>query len=305
MPAFSPMYRRPQARRPAPGGRVPGAGFGDRVWRRLRRDSRALVGLWAVAVLGLAAVLAPWLAPHARDRVNVGALLSPPSARHWLGTDELGRDVLSRLLWGGRVSLTVGLVAVGISVTVGTLAGAVSGYYGGKVDRCIMGLCDLFLSIPFLPLALTLAALVKPSIYHTMAIIGVLGWTGTARLVRGELLTLKEREFVAAARAGGVPDSRILWRHLVPNALAPVLVAATLGVAGAILSEAALSFLGLGVPQPVPSWGNMLSGALSIKVLLRAPWVWLPPGVCIFVAVLGINLLGDGLRDALDPRSKD
>lgn len=271
-------------------------------WRRLHRDGRGLAGGAALVLLGLAAWLAPWLAPHDRDAVQVAARSQAPSPVHPLGTDELGRDVLSRLLWGGRVSLTVGLAAVGISVTVGVVAGAVAGYHGGRTDRAIMQVCDLFLAVPFLPLALTLSALLEPSIYHTMAIIGALGWTGTARLVRAELLALKQREFILAARAAGAPDHRILWLHLVPNALAPVLVAATLGVAGAVSAEASLSFLGLGVPQPVPSWGNMLAGALSAAVLLRAPWIWVPPGLCILVAVVSINLVGDSLRDVFDPR---
>lgn len=282
-----------------------GQSLGQLAWRRFRRMGRAILGLYVILVLALTAMLAPAVSPHDRDATNVLHLEQPPSLWHPLGTDELGRDVLTRLLWGGRVSLTVGLVAVSLSVTIGTVLGALAGYYGRWVDGLIMRLTDVVLAIPFLPLALTLSAALPPNIYTTMAVIGVLSWPGTARLVRGEFLSLREREYVLAARAAGARDRRIIWEHMLPNAMAPVLVAATMGVGGAILSEAALSFLGLGVPQPVPSWGNMLSSALSLRVLLREPWLWVPPGLLIFLAVMSINLVGDGLRDALDPRVQD
>lgn len=269
---------------------------------RFHANRRAMLGLYALIILVLASVFAPQLSQHDRDRPNIFMAEQPPSARHWLGTDELGRDVFTRLLHGGRISLTVGLVAVAIYMAIGVLLGALAGYYGGMTDSIIMRITDVVMVIPFFPLALTMAAALRPSVYNTMLVIGLLGWTGICRLVRGEFLTLRRRDYVEAARAVGATDSRIIWRHLLPNALAPILVAATLGVGGAILSEAGLSFLGFGVQQPTPSWGNMLSAALSLRVLLLQPWLWLPPGLTIFIAILSINLVGEGLRDALDPR---
>lgn len=287
-------------------GRAPeGAGLWHLAWRRLRRNRRAMIGFYLLTLLALTAVFAPMLATHDRDSTAVTSMEQPPSPEHWLGTDHLGRDVYTRLLYGGRISLTVGLVAVTIYLTIGILLGALAGYYGGRVDNLIMRFTDVVMVFPFFPLALTVAAVIGPSIYNTMIIIGILGWTGICRLVRGEFLSLRTREFVQAARAAGAPDYRVIFRHILPNAMAPVLVAATLGVAGAILSEAALSFLGFGVRQPLPSWGNMLSDAQSYKVLVKQPWLWIPPGTLIFIAVLSINLLGDGLRDALDPRLKE
>jgi peptide/nickel transport system permease protein len=205
-------------------------------------------------------------------------------------------------MYGGRISLTVGLVAVSLYLVIGVVLGSVAGYYGGAVDSLIMRLTDVVMVIPFFPLALTMAAVLKPSVYNTMIIIGLLGWTGICRLVRGEYLTLRRRDFVEAALAEGAGDLRVIFRHILPNAMAPIVVAATLGVAGAILSEAGLSFLGFGVQQPMPSWGNMLSSATSLRVLILQPWLWIPPGLIIFIAVLAINLVGEGLRDSLDPR---
>ncbi|WP_374713052.1 oligopeptide ABC transporter permease [Symbiobacterium terraclitae] len=272
------------------------------VWRRFRANRRAMLGLYILIVLVLASAFAPQLTWHDRDLPDVRAAEQPPSRTHWLGTDELGRDIYTRLLYGGRISLTVGLVAVAIYTAIGVVLGAVAGYYGGVVDGVIMRITDVVMVVPFFPLALTMAAALRPSVYNTMIVIGLLGWTGICRLVRGEFLTLRSREYVAAARAVGARDARIIFRHILPNALAPIVVAATLGVGTAILSEAGLSFLGFGVQQPTPSWGNMLSAAISLKVLLLQPWIWLPPGLMIFIAVLAINLVGEGLRDALDPR---
>lgn len=263
-----------------------------------------MTGLYLLLLLSVSAIFAPQIARHDRDRPNMVVVERAPSRDHWLGTDELGRDVFARLLYGGRVSLTVGLVAVSLYLTIGVLLGSIAGYYGGVIDNFIMRVTDVILVIPFFPLALTMAAVLGPSVYNTMIIIGLLGWTGICRLVRGEFLTLRKRDFVEAAVAEGARDLRIIFRHILPNAMAPIVVAATLGVAGAILSEAALSFLGLGVQQPLPSWGNMLSTAISLKVLLLQPWLWIPPGLVIFIAVLAVNLVGDGLRDALDPRLK-
>jgi len=283
--------------------RVPnhvGEGPWHRLWRRLRGNLQAVAGLVIVTALVLAAALHPWLAPHDPTQVAVNQILQPPSSMHWLGTDELGRDVLSRLLYGAPVSLLVGFVAVGVAVSLGTALGAVAGYYGGAWDSAVMRLVDLLQSIPTFFLILAGIAFLKPSIWLIMVIIGLTGWMGVCRMVRAEVLSLVGREFVLAARVQGAGDLRILTRHLLPNALVPVLVSATLGVAGAILVESSLSFLGLGVQPPQPSWGNMLAQARDN--LQVGWWVAVSPGLAIFVTVLGYNLLGEGLRDALDPR---
>ncbi|MFZ5814962.1 MAG: oligopeptide ABC transporter permease [Bacillota bacterium] len=293
--------RRPRRRNPQP---EEGLGLWSQAWRRLRKNRRAMLGLYVLLVLALASAFAPQLSPHDRDRPDMRMAERPPSQEHWLGTDELGRDVFTRLMYGGRISLTVGLVAVSIYMVIGILLGSIAGYYGGLVDNLIMRVTDVVMVIPFFPLALTMAAVLKPSVYNTMIIIGLLGWTGICRLVRGEFLTLRKRDFVEAALAEGARDLRVIFRHILPNAMAPIMVAATLGVAGAILSEAGLSFLGFGVQQPMPSWGNMLSSAISLRVLILQPWLWIPPGLIIFIAILAINLVGEGLRDALDPRLK-
>jgi peptide/nickel transport system permease protein len=220
-----------------------------------------------------------------------------------LGTDKQGRDVWARLVYAARVSVSVGIVSVAIFISIGTLLGAVSGYFGGAVDILIQRVTEIVMTFPSLVLIITVVSLVGPSIYNVFLVIGLLGWPGTCRLVRAEVLTLREREFTLAARCLGVPTSRIILRHLLPNVVAPVIVAATLGVASAILTETSLSFLGLGVQPPTPSWGNMLSAATSTTVLERMPWLWLPPGLAIAVSVLAINFIGDGLRDAFDPRA--
>ncbi len=273
-------------------------------WMRLTRNKLALTGLAVILVLAVVSLAAPFVAPFDRDYPDIRNREEPPGEGHILGTDELGRDVFSRLLYGGRVSLTVGIVAVSISVTIGTILGALAGYFGGVVDNIIMRLVDIVISFPFLMLALVLAAIIGPSIYTTMLVLGIIGWTGTCRLVRGEFLSLREQDFVEAASAVGATRTAIIFRHILPNAISPVIVAATLQVATAILLEAGLSFLGLGVQQPIPSWGNMLSAAQSGRILENQWWRWLPPGIMIFIAVLSINIVGDGLRDALDPKMK-
>ena len=282
------------------GGQV-ASRFRDSIfWRRFRRNQLALAGGTVVITLGLLALLAPVLAPYDPTAYNVRQILMPPSPAHWLGTDQIGRDVLSRMLYGARISMAVGFISVGIAVLVGTLIGTVAAYYGGRVDELLMRFVDLMLNFPRLFLLLTLIALLRPSIWIIMAVIGLTGWMGLARLVRSEILGLKEREFVVSARALGAPDRRIMLRHILPNALVPVLVSATLGVAGAILAESGLSFLGLGVQPPTPSWGNILiEGKANIEI---AWWLSVFPGLAILVTVLAYNLLGEGLRDALDPR---
>jgi peptide/nickel transport system permease protein len=269
-------------------------------WRQFRRNQLGLAGGTVVLVLGLAAVLAPLLAPYDPAAYDVKQILLPPGLAHWFGTDQIGRDVFSRMLYGARISMAVGFVSVGIAVVVGTLIGTVAAYYGRRVDELLMRFVDLMLNFPRLFLLLTLIALLRPSIWVIMAVIGFTGWMGLARLVRGEILSLKEREFVQSARALGARDRRIMFRHILPNALVPVLVSATLGVAGAILAESGLSFLGLGVQPPTPSWGNILiDGKANIEI---AWWLSVFPGMAILITVLAYNLLGEGLRDALDPR---
>ena len=273
-----------------------------RTVRAFARHRLALAGLVVISLLGLAALFAPLVATHDPDRVDLLAASSGPSADHWLGTDEVGRDVFSRLVYGARVSLSVGLVAVAIYTAIGTLLGAVSGYFGGAVDGLIQRLTDTVMCFPTLIIIIAAVSITGPSIWNVMLILGLLTWPGTCRLVRGQFLSLREREFLEAARAAGVGDARLIVRHLLPNALAPVIVSATFGVAGAILTEAGLSFLGLGVQPPTASWGNLINLAQSATILQTMPWLWAPPGILIAVAVLSINFVGDGLRDALDPR---
>jgi len=256
------------------------------------------------AVLAFAAIFAPLVATHDPYRVDLLAAGQPPSRDHWLGTDEVGRDVFSRLVFGARVSLSVGLVAVTIYTLLGTVLGAISGYFGGLADGVIQRLTDTVMCFPPLIIIIAAVSIVGPSIWNVMLIIGVLTWTGTCRLVRAQFLSLREQEFVEAARAVGVNDLRLIFRHVLPNAIAPVIVSATFGIAAAILTEAGLSFLGLGVQPPTPSWGNLINLAQSASILQQMPWLWAPPGLLIAIAVLSINFIGDRLRDALDPRAR-
>jgi peptide/nickel transport system permease protein len=273
------------------------------VWHRFRRHRVALVGAVMLLLLAIGSIGAPVLATNDPYRVDISAYRQGPQAKYPLGTDSSGRDVLSRLLYAGRVSLSVGLVAVAIYTLIGVILGSFSGFYGGLVDSIIMRLADVVLSFPSLILIITVVSVLGPSIYNIMLVIGLLGWPPIARIVRALFLSLREREFVLASRTIGVPNSRIIFRHILPNAIAPVIVAATFGMANAILLEAGLSFLGLGVQPPTPSWGNMLTDAQSLTVLESMPWLWIPPGAMIALAVLSINFIGDGLRDALDPHS--
>jgi len=275
-----------------------------RFWTRFRRHKLAVGGLTMLLLLSLAAIAAPLLTNQNPNAVDLSAYRTAPSADHWLGTDSAGRDVYSRILYAGRVSLSVGLVAVGIYVLIGATLGGLAGYFGGWVDNVIMRLADMVLSFPAIIVIITIVSIVGPSIINVMVVIGLLGWPPIARLVRGEFLTLREREFVLASVATGASSGRIIFRHVFPNALTPVIVNATFGMASAILLEAGLSFLGLGVQPPTASWGNMLNGAQSITILEEMPWLWIPPGVMIVLAVLSINFVGDGFRDALDPRSR-
>ncbi len=271
-------------------------------WTHFKRNRMALTGLALVLGLFVVAMFAHWLAPYDPNQIDLKQVLMPPSQAHFLGTDTLGRDVLSRIIYGSRISLLVGFVAVGLATLIGLVVGALAGYYGGWVDAALMRLVDLMLCFPTFFLILAVIAVLEPSIWNIMAVIGLTSWMGVARLVRAEFLSLREREFVTAARALGASDVRLALRHMLPNALAPVMVSATLGVAGAILTESALSFLGLGVQPPTPSWGNILTaGKDNIEI---AWWLSVFPGLAILITVMSYNLLGEGIREAIDPRLK-
>lgn len=270
--------------------------------RVLRRNAMFILGLVIVLGVTFAAIFAPLIAPFDPNELHLDAILKAPCAEFPLGTDRLGRDVLSRLLYGGRVSLWVGFVAVGISISIGALLGLVSGYFGGLVDEIVMRFVDIMLCFPSFFLILAVVAFLEPSLFNIMVVIGLTSWMGVARLVRAETLTLREREFVSAARLAGTSTWRIMTRHILPNAMAPVTISAILGIGGAILIESGLSFLGLGVQPPQASWGNMLMDGKS--VIEEASWLSLFPGLAILITVLGYNLLGESLRDFLDPRLK-
>lgn len=271
--------------------------------RAFVRHRLALAGLCVIALLALIAIFAPLVATHDPNHVDLFATSQSPSGAHWLGTDDIGRDVYSRIVYGTRISLSVGLVSVTIYVVIGTILGAVSGYFGGWIDSTLQRFTDAVMCFPSLIIIIAAVAITGPSIFNVMIVIGLLTWPGICRLVRGQFLSLREKEFVEAARSMGARPSRIIFRHLLPNAVAPITVAATFGVAAAILTEAGLSFLGLGVQPPTASWGNLINTAQSAAVLQEMPWLWVPAGIMIAISVLSINFVGDGLRDAVDPRS--
>lgn len=272
------------------------------IWGRFRRNPLAMFGIFILGIFALAAILAPVVAPHDPNAVNPYDALQGPSTEHWAGTDDLGRDVFSRLVYAGRVSMLVGLFASVIAVAIGATLGAIAGYYGRHVDSVISRAVDVALSIPVLPLALVIGAFTEITPVKLTLILAAVSWMGVTRLVRGEFLTLRNSEFAEAARSVGVPNWRIISVHLLPNALAPVIVAATLLVAFAILIESALSFLGFGIQPPTASWGNMLFNAQ--RYLRNAAWLAVFPGVLITLTVSSINFVGDGLREAIDPRLK-
>jgi len=271
-------------------------------WARFFRDKLAVAGLVTVLAFFVISISAPVLAPYDPTAIDVANILAPPSLAHPFGMDELGRDVLSRMIFGAGISLKVGFVAVGIAVAIGIVLGSVAGFYGGMVDLCIMRLVDIMLCFPSFFLILAVIAFLEPGIFNIMAVIGLTSWMGITRLVRAEFLSLKGRDFVLAERAMGASSLRIIFFHILPNALAPVLVSATLGIASAVLTESALSFLGIGVQPPTPSWGNILTQGK--EVLGVAWWLSFYPGIAILLTVLGYNLLGEGIRDAIDPRLK-
>ncbi|MDQ0257802.1 peptide/nickel transport system permease protein [Evansella vedderi] len=269
---------------------------------KFMQNKLAVFGLFTLAIIITACVLAPWIAPHDPNFQNLRNRLAPPGPEFWLGTDHLGRDLFSRLLHGGQVSLTVGFVAMLGAVSIGTTIGAIAGFFGGRVDAFLMRLVDVIISFPNIFLLITLVAVLEPSMEILILVFALLSWTGTSRLVRGEFLTLKNREFVLAARTIGMSNTRIIFGQILPSAMGPVIVAATLAVGGFILAESTLSFLGLGIQPPRASWGNMLTYSQSVTIFRTAVWYPTFPGLMILITVLCFNFIGDGLRDALDPR---
>jgi len=288
----------------APKAELPqlGPGRGESVWQRFRRNRLALVGLGIFGLMILGAIAAPLVAPYDPDEVSYDFLV-PPSREHLLGTDDVGRDELSRLVYASRISLTVGVCVSIVTMAIGTLVGATAGYYGGRVDAWISGGINVLLSIPMIPLVMVLGAFLKTNLLFIVLILGFLSWTGMARIIRAEFLSLKEREFTLAARVMGASDLRIIIKHIMPNTVAPVIVAATLQVAMGILAESALSYLGYGIQPPTASWGNMLQNAQRYFRIL--PMLAIYPGMLISLTVISINFVGDGLRDALDPRLRN
>ncbi len=270
--------------------------------KRLRKDKLAVFGLIVLSLFTLAAVCAPFITKYDPAAQNLLNTYQPPSSEHWLGTDELGRDVFTRFLYGGRVSLSVGLISTGISAFFGVLLGAIAGYFGKTVDGIIMRTTDIFMCFPFYVIAITVAAIWGSGIWNIMLISGFLNWTTICRIVRAEVLSLRQREYIEAARALGLNSFEIIAKHILPNTFALVIVYATLGIAKGILSEAGLSYLGLGVTPPQASWGNMLAAAQSLRALSLYWWLWVPAGTAVFITILSINFFGDGLRDAFDAK---
>jgi peptide/nickel transport system permease protein len=281
------------------------------VWRSYRRHKPAMTGTIIVAILVLAAIFAPVLTPYDPEKTDLDLMLEPPSLSHPMGTDELGRDLLTRILYGGRVSLSIGVMAMALAVLVGATIGGLGGFYGGWIDNILMRFTDMMLSFPSLFILIILAIALRDipidalrgtafaSVFSIVLVIAVLAWMQVARLVRASFLSLKEKEFAEASRCIGAPNRRIMLRHLLPNAMSPIIVAATFRVATSIITESGLSYLGFGVQPPTPTWGNMLKNAQEL--MTRAPWTAIFPGLMIFVTVIAINFIGDGLRDALDP----
>lgn len=276
----------------------------NRIWNAFRGNRKAWFGAITLLLITIAAILAPVLSSHAPQAINMLAFQQGPSSEHLLGTDSVGRDVFSRLLYGARVSLSVSLIAVTINVIVGSLLGALAGFLGGAVDQIIMRLSDSILAFPLLILVIVAVAIWGSSITNLIIVIGLMSWPSTARIVRGQVLSIRNEDYVAAATTLGATRSRIIRAHILPNTLAPIIVIATFDAASIVLLEGSLSFLGLGVQPPNPSWGNMLSDAQSLVILESMPWLWLPPGLAIALTVLSLNFLGDALREAFDPTSQ-
>lgn len=282
---------------------------GKIVWNNFKKNKFAIVGLVIIVFIVLFAVVGPFFMKYSENGIDPATMKGAPNLKHLLGTDDLGRDVLTRLMYGGRISIAVGVFSVIIEVVVGAILGVISGYYGGIIDSIIMRVVDIFLCIPFLPILIVLGAMmsdfhVSPNarIIWLMFIIAFLSWPSLCRLVRGEVLSLREQEYMQAAEALGIKDRKKMFKHLLPNTLPTIIVTATLGVGSNILTESALSFLGLGVIAPTASWGNMIQVVNNLYTLQHYPWLWIPPGMCIFLVAMSINVIGDALRDALDPK---
>lgn len=276
--------------------------YAHMVLRQFMKHKLAVAGVIVMCLLVICAIFAPLIAPENPYQVT-NTFGAKPSEQHVLGTDQVGRDVLSRLIYAARVSLVVGLGTTAISVSLGTVLGLVSGYFGGRLDMAVMRITDVFMSFPQMLLILVVVSIIGPGLVNMVVILGFLGWPSVARLVRGCVLSIKQSDYVKSAVALGFSTPRTLFLHILPNAMAPILVNATFGIANAIIVEASLSFLGLGVQPPTASWGNMLTDAQTLSILTEKPWLWLPPGILIIISVLSVNFIGDGLRDALDPRS--
>jgi peptide/nickel transport system permease protein len=275
---------------------------GRRTLRRFRKHRLAVAGLIFILIVALSAIFADFIAPYEYQAQDLEQYRMGPSAAHWLGTDSYGRDVLSRLIYGGRVSLSVGIVAVIIAQGIAVVLGSIAGYYGGGSDWIVMRLVDVVMAFPWLIMVIMMVSLLGPSVFNAMIAIGILGWTIPTRLVRGQILAIREMDYILAARSVGAPSRRIIFRHILPGVVGPLVVSATFLVAGAILMEAGLSFLGLGVQPPIASWGNMMFAAMELVILQDMPWLWVPPGLMVAFSVLAINFIGDGLRDAFDPK---
>lgn len=279
--------------------------------KRFLRNKLAIIGLVALSVIIILCVIGPMISPYEILETKILNAKKPPSAQHLLGTDVAGRDVLLRILYGGRISLTVGLVSTLINLIIGIIIGGVAGFYGKRLDGFLMRITDVFMSLPLLPILLVLASIISDlrvspevRIYYVMFIIGIITWPPLARLIRGQILSLREQEFMLATEALGLRDRRKIFRHLIPNVIPVIVVNTTLNIGGSIITESVLSFLGLGVAPPYPSWGNMVNVVNDFKEFRLRPWLWIPPGIMIFITVMAINFVGNGLRDAFDPKMK-
>jgi len=280
---------------------------GKVAWKRFKKNKLSLIGAILFVSIVVLCIVVPMISPYKINDFELTNKKMPPSASHWLGTDEQGRDVFTRVFMGGRMSLAVGLMAASVTVILGSLVGGIAGFYGGKIDYYLMRFAEIVSSLPFTPIVITISASLmwvasQYKMFIVMVLIGILSWPGLARMVRGQILSLREQEFMQAAEALGIPDRDKILKHLIPNTFAYIIVNATLGMASAILTEAGLSYLGLGVTPPTPTWGNMIERARTTFVFTNLPWLWLPPGILMILTVVSINLLGEGLRDAFDPK---
>lgn len=277
--------------------------FGQLTWKRFRRDKWAVFGCIVILIVFIIVCAAPVICKYKPETIDNTMIRKAPGGGHILGTDDYGRDIFSRLVYGGRISMTVALSATALQLFFGIVLGSFAGYFGKWIDSLIMRVADVFMCFPFYIIAVCLAAILGPGLRNTVIILGFLGWPSLCRMVRAEILSIKENDFIMAAKSLGLGSGEIMFRHILPNVISPIIVSATLSVAGAIMSEASLSFLNLGVKIPQPSWGNMLSAAQSMNTLINEWWRWIPPGFCIIVVILSINYIGEGLRKAMTPKA--